>query len=217
MKKNGKAICPLCKGTDKKEKIQGVDDRTYYFCNKCYLIYADSRHYATLDKEKKRYLFHENTLENAGYVNFLNTAIIPARHFIKTVYSGLDYGCGPVPVLSMLLEKAGIKCENYDPFFFPYIDSSKRYDFIFATECFEHFFFPNMELEKVLGLLKKEGYLIVMTEKWKTKKSFKTWAYTKDFTHVMFYHGRTFKWIAKKYDLKMVWDNKKNVTIFKIE
>ena len=60
----------------------------------------------------------------------------------------------------------------YDPFFFPNEEIfSKTYDFITCTEAAEHFFNPNKEFDLLDKLLKKDGWLGVMTCFLTTNKS----------------------------------------------
>jgi len=207
--------CPLCHSQNS-ENIQGPDERTFYKCSTCYLIYTDPNNHPSEEIERKRYLAHENGIEFPGYVAFLNKAIEPSMKFLHLGMTGLDYGCGPNPTLSKLLEKQGIQCENYDPIFFPNGKIKQHYDFIFATECFEHFFFPSKDIELIIGQIRKEGYLIVMTDLWNNLADFKSWSYAQDFTHTSFYHQNTINWIAKHYELKRVYYDEKRVIIFQL-
>jgi len=68
--------------------------------------------------EEARYKAHQNSPQDAGYVRFLNQAITPALPYLNGSMRGLDYGCGPTPTLSGLLNAHGLYCENYDPYFF---------------------------------------------------------------------------------------------------
>lgn len=70
---------------------------------------------------------------------------------------GLDYGCGPVPLLSKIIGQMDMECDEYDPIFSPVQQLEQQYDFIFATECFEHFFLPAKELKQLKGLLNEGG------------------------------------------------------------
>ncbi|MGQ7870760.1 class I SAM-dependent methyltransferase [Sunxiuqinia sp. sy24] len=164
------------------------------------------------EEEKERYLEHNNGLHHPGYVKFLNQAIRQGRPFLLPEMKGLDFGCGPEPTLSVLLEKQGIACADYDPIFFPEL-SKGPYDFIFATECFEHFFHPAEELKKISQLLSPGGYLIVMTSLWKLGRTFRSWNYARDITHVAFYHAETFCYICKHYGFKQLGGDQKRVII----
>lgn len=192
-------ICPLCDKPSSVSKVQGPDARSYHLCGNCSLIFTDPACHPTSAQEENHYQMHENGIQHKGYVRFLNQAIQPALSFLKPGMKGLDYGCGPVPTLSLLLREAGYEVDDYDPYFFPELEEGKKYDFIFATECFEHFFFPARDLQRLRNLLNENGLLIVMTERWKEVESFKRWYYAKDPTHVSFYHSRTFDKICSKF------------------
>jgi 2-polyprenyl-3-methyl-5-hydroxy-6-metoxy-1,4-benzoquinol methylase len=169
----------------------------------CNLIFVDEKHLITAKDEKTRYEAHENGIEQAGYVDFLNRALQPGLKYLKPGMEGLDFGCGPAPTLSILLERENIKCLDYDPFFFPEIPKCK-FDFIYATECFEHFYEPKKEIETIASMLKPGGYLIIMTCLWKSFENFPTWHYTNDITHVVFYNEHTMNYITEKYGLNKI-------------
>ncbi len=204
--------CPLCNSLDIR-LFSNVSNKTYYKCNTCSLIFIDSIHHLNIIEEKTRYSFHKNNIEDNGYVNFLNKVITPAKQFLKKGMHGLDFGCGPNPVLSQLLEKSGYKCDYFDPLFFP---RKKKidYDFIFATECFEHFFYPKKELQELNSILKKGGVLAVMTEIITAKIDFDNWYYIKDPTHVCFYSMDTINFICKNLELKIIYTDMSRVFIF---
>jgi SAM-dependent methyltransferase len=205
--------CRLCSNTELRE-LNGTDQRNYYFCDKCYSVNVHTKEFIDKIQEKEIYLTHNNGIEYDGYVNFLRRAIDPALDFIERDMKGLDYGCGYAPTLSKILESEGYTCEDYDPFFFRN-ELTGNYDFIFSTEVFEHFFEPNSEIEKLTNLLKDNGYLIAMTERWKNLEEFSDWYYTKDPTHVFFYHTKTFDYICKYYGYKKMFDDGNRVTILR--
>jgi SAM-dependent methyltransferase len=205
-------LCPLCLNKESFEIVKGPDSRAYRGCNKCKLIFTETRFQPAKKNEKKRYLTHNKGIQYKGYGNFLNQAIEPALPLLTNDMQGLDFGCGPEPTLSAMLREKGISCDDYDPIFFPEMPE-KTYDFIFATESFEHFFFPAKEIQCIKNLIKPNGYLIVMTEKWKSIEAFKTWSYAKDATRVSFYHLHTFRFIATKFGFGTIESNNDHVVI----
>lgn len=207
--------CPLCLNSEWMSVVEGPDHRSYQLCNKCRIIFTDTNFYPTIEEERIRYLEHNNGPQFKGYVKFLNRAIVPALEFLESGMKGLDYGCGPVPTLSKILQKNGYICDDYDPVFFPELDHNKQYDFIFSTECFEHFFYPAKELQQIKKILKQEGYLIIMTDKWKSLEQFKNWYYAKDNTHVTFYHEESLQFIAEKFGFEQIESGDERVSILK--
>jgi SAM-dependent methyltransferase len=167
-----------------------------------------------LEQEKNRYLTHINGIDQPGYVKFLNRAIEPSLNFLTKEMIGLDFGCGYAPTLSKILKSHDIKCEDYDPIFFK-TNLKNSYDFIFSTEVFEHFFYPNKEIKMLNALLKNGGYLIVMTERWTSLSKFNDWYYTKDPTHVSFYHNQTFRFICQQFSFDVKFDDGNRVIILK--
>lgn len=206
--------CPLCHTPNAGIAVKGPDKRAYWQCPCCWLIYVSQQHYPNLEDEKKRYEVHQNTIENEGYVQFLNQAITPTLSLLQTGNKGLDYGCGPHPTLSQLIKQHGFECDNYDPFFFPQAPQPP-YDFIFATECIEHFFFPLRDFTQIKEWLKTGGYLTILTAMWQSHEQFANWSYARDFTHVCFYHTSTMDFIAKEMGFSIVMNDGKRVCVFK--
>jgi len=196
-------VCPLCYTESFQPDVEGPKGRLFHLCENCMLVFEEKSNLPNRDEEKERYLEHENSIHQKGYVTHLNQAIKPALKYLKPGFRCLDYGCGPVPTLNKLVEKEGFACEFYDPIFFPE-NSLGTYDFVFATECFEHFFRPANELKKLGGLLKPGGFLVVMTQFWKETTKFKGWRYANDPTHVVFYHEQTFRFIAAHFGFEIL-------------
>jgi SAM-dependent methyltransferase len=207
-------VCPLCFNEEFFLPVKGPDNRIFKMCRNCELIFAENRYLLTETEEKQRYLHHNNGIHNEGYVKFLNQAIEPALPLISRDMKGLDFGCGPTPTLSVLLTQKGFGCDDFDPFFFPHIPQ-KQYDFIFATECFEHFYHPAKEIAHIHDLLKPGGILIIMTEIWKSPESFEKWYYAKDPTHVMFFNENTFRFMTDTYGFKHMKNDGIRVFMFK--
>ncbi len=116
--------------------------------------------------------------------------------------TGLDYGAGPGPTLSIMLEECGFEVAIYDPFFAPRPGALNRtYDFITCTETAEHFHAPRTEFDRLYNLLTPGGWLAVMTQ-WADEKDFQRWSYARDVTHVCFYRADTMAWIADHFGYK---------------
>lgn len=209
-----KDICRLCGAAGGLEPIEGPDRREYYLCGKCYLINVAKKDLPDARTEKERYLTHQNSIESEGYVRFLSQAIDPARDFINKDMIGLDYGCGPAPTLSRLLNARGYACQDYDPFFVEH-DLARPFGFIFCTEVFEHFFYPAEEIKKLRALLEDDGILVVMTEMWRNTGDLAGWHYARDDSHVAFYHSRTFDHISENFGFVRSFDDGKRVVILK--
>jgi SAM-dependent methyltransferase len=188
------------------------DSRVYYACPDCDLIFTDPKFHLSPEEEIARYSEHNNGIEHSGYVEFLNRAIQPVMSYLTKEMTGLDYGCGPTPTLSRLLQREGITCFDYDPLF-GFAHPQTQYDFIFATECFEHFFHPGKEFNSINSLLKPGGYLAVMTEQYESLDSFKTWYYKRDKTHVSFFHRNSFLYLCKTFGYTIHWQDRNRVIV----
>jgi len=180
----------------------------YHRCNDCCYVFQDEQSRLTPDNEKIRYNEHNNDPNDSRYRKFLSplaNAVVP---FLKPNAIGLDFGCGPGPTLSLLMEEKGFACKNYDPFFYPNLpdhdqdnddDSDERlsmkYDYILSSEVFEHLHDPRKELKYLNSLLKKNGVLGIMTSRVNGDvdgELFEKWWYRRDPTHVGFFARESF-------------------------
>ncbi len=158
----------------------------------------------SVPREKARYDTHQNSADDEGYRQFLSKIIPPLLSKIKISDHGLDYGCGPAPVLAQMLYEQGIKTDYHDPFYHPNSALlTKQYDFVTCTEVVEHFRDPLTEWQKLINLVKKGGWLAVMTQLTYSGMDFGSWYYKNDETHVSFYSSETFNWLSQQYHLSL--------------
>ncbi|MEE9256526.1 MAG: class I SAM-dependent methyltransferase [bacterium] len=205
--------CPLCKGGEI-EPFGDFDARSYRHCPRCRLIFVPERFWPSPEEEHARYDQHQNAPGDAGYISFLEKLAAPLAEHLPPGARGLDYGCGPAPVLCGLLGDQGFPTRPYDPFYFPELPEDPI-DFIVSTETFEHFRHPQEELERLRGLLKPGGLLGVMTAFWDEATFRKNWHYRRDFTHLCFYRRETMDWIRKAFGFEIMWCDSERVTIFR--
>ena len=204
--------CPLCNYYFPTLQLKS-DLREYWFCPKCCLVFVPSKFFITKEEEVKRYLEHENNLDNQGYVKMFQEKINTIKKICPETITILDYGCGYEPVLKTLMEREGFQTNAYDPIFFPNEDLQKEYNLIISTETFEHFKKPREELTRLIPKISNKGYLAVMTRFYPEKKkalcleSFSKWYYKRDPTHIVFYSQKTFSWIAEKFKMKICYNN----------
>lgn len=194
-----KLSCPLCLQNEIKSSFTNFN-RTFYECDVCHLIFVDPCHFLDRESEKKRYETHENDVLDPGYQKF----VTPLFQAIKTKVSpekrGLDFGAGTGPVLTKLLKDSGYEVELYDPFFHPNRSAlEKTYDFIFASEVVEHFYYPRKDFALLGSLLLPAGFLFLMTLIMTEETPRETWFYLKDPTHVCAYSIKTFEWMKNHY------------------
>lgn len=206
--------CILCDG-DTRVLLTKKDDRRYFFCTgECGLIFLDPEDRLSPQDEKERYELHNNDPQDEGYRDFLRRLTDPLIERLQPGAQGLDFGCGPGPTLSHIMEEAGFTCENYDPFF---ADDrtllDHQYDFVTATEVFEHLYDPRATMEQLVRMLAPGGVLAIMTEMVISPERFEQWWYHTDPTHVSFFSPKTFEWLAKQHEC-VVDFSQKNIAFF---
>jgi len=196
---NGLPPCPLC--DTRPHTFAARRDRTWFRCPHCALVFLDPARRPGPEEEIARYRLHRNSSDDPGYTAFLQPLVSAIARFVEPGAKGIDYGCGPVPVLSELLSQAGYPTAYYDPFFFP--DAAvlaDRYDFVACCEVAEHAFSPRQLFERMGDLMRTPGIMAVMTQLYDDAPDFADWWYTRDITHVSFYSSHTMQWIADEFD-----------------
>ena len=192
--------CPLCR-LNEIEEFHRDENRAYWQCENCQFVYVPVEDHLSKLDEKAVYDFHENSPDDLAYRSFLSRLADPLLQQIAPNSFGLDFGSGPGPTLSVMLEEAGHRVKIYDPF---YADDSTvfdlEYDFITATEVVEHLRDPGMEFQRLWECLKPGGTLGVMTQLLTDPSMFPTWHYIRDPTHIGFYSLACFEWLAEFLD-----------------
>lgn len=191
-----KIVCPLC-GAKKTELYLKDRKRSYYSCSRCALIFVPELFLLNGDEEKARYDLHINHRDDPGYREFLSRFSKPLIASLPPGAEGLDFGCGPGPVLAEMLESAGHSIDLFDLYYHPY-DAvfTQTYDFITATEVVEHLAQPWTELERLWSMLKPGGLLAIMTQIPPEQSDFNSWYYKADPTHITFFSHKSLEWIA---------------------
>ncbi|MEX0606514.1 MAG: class I SAM-dependent methyltransferase, partial [Halofilum sp. (in: g-proteobacteria)] len=152
--------------------------------------------------EKAHYDRHDNDPADPRYRRFLSRAADALMARIDPPARGLDFGSGPGPTLSVMLEEAGYTVALYDKVYAPDpAPFNANYDFITATEVFEHLDAPAETIELLLDSLRPGGWLIIMTKRAGDYEAFTRWHYTGDPTHITFFSEETFRWVARRWNL----------------
>ncbi|MBW4485334.1 MAG: class I SAM-dependent methyltransferase [Tildeniella torsiva UHER 1998/13D] len=200
--------CPLCKGDQGQEIYRDCPElshrRAYYRCDRCNLIFVLPASFLSFQAEKAEYDLHQNCAQDLGYRRFLSRLGDPLLDCLAPSSQGLDFGSGPGPTLSVMLEAAGHRVVLYDPF---YADDgtvfAQLYDFITATEVVEHLRQPRMELDRLWSCLKPGGILGIMTKLSRDNAAFAGWHYKSDRTHICFFSVQTFEWLAAHWQAEL--------------
>jgi hypothetical protein len=191
--------CPVCL-SEKVGAFLSAGGRDYWRCPECLATFLDPAQLPDAAAERERYLLHRNDPADAGYRRFLDRLAGPLLARLAPGSAGLDYGCGPSPVLAGMLAEAGHRVSLYDPFFHDDPAAlSRAYDFITCSEAAEHFHRPAAEFARLDGLLRPGGWLAVMTGLLADDAGFERWHYRGDLTHVVFYKEETFRRLAERF------------------
>ncbi|MCA9064029.1 MAG: class I SAM-dependent methyltransferase [Planctomycetaceae bacterium] len=200
-------ICPLCDSSET-DVFGRRTDRVFRKCTGCDLIFVPGEFHLTPDKELAHYRNHQNRLDDPDYRTFLNRLARPVSEQLRHPSQGLDYGCGPVPVLADLLSALGHDVKGFDPWFAPAPELCEQtFDFVVCSETAEHFRCPSVDFGILRRLLRPGGWLGIMTQRPPVSdspsQSFLNWYYQRDPTHVAFYSERTFQWIADLWNARL--------------
>lgn len=189
--------CPLCQTPS--NHFYSHNTREFYFCTTCFSIFLDDNNYFSEEDEQKHYEHHQNDVFDLGYQQFASPIVNAIKKDFKPNHQGLDFGSGTNSVIVKLLRDDFFQITEFDPYFsnHPAVLENK-YDYIACCEVMEHFHHPRKEFEKLYNLLLPNGKLYCMTELFNETKSFDSWYYKNDHTHVFFYHEKTIAWIAEK-------------------
>lgn len=217
--------CPMCNSDqtslfhqqDFSEDLNCRKAVEYYSCNSCHIVFLAPHCFLTKVQEKAHYDTHQNNPEDPGYRRFLDKLFIPLTALIDGKASGLDYGSGPGPTLSLMFEEQGHAMNIYDYIYAA--DASvleKPYDFISCTETIEHFQNPKEEFSRIWQCLKPDGYLGLMTQFYNSNIDFSSWRYRRDPTHVCFYTAQTIDWICKQFNARKVYQQDDVVILQKL-
>lgn len=199
--------CRLCGAGDVRLLYRGdarAQGREFLLCARCDLVFVPDEFLVTPAQERARYLKHRNDPGDEGYRSFLGRLLHVLVPLLPPGARGLDYGCGPTPVLMTMLGDLGFPMRGYDLYFRP-DDAALResYDFITCVETAEHFRAPLEEFERMAGSLRPAGVLGLMTalcpeNSW-SATGLARWHYISDETHICFYSPRTMAWLAQRF------------------
>lgn len=198
--------CPLC-GVASATIILVEAKRRFLRCPECTLIFVHPADRLRPLEEALRYLHHQNHRDDPGYVQFLERLVIPVCDIVPEGSRGLDFGCGPAPVIAELLTARERPAVSYDPLFFADDDLlHDQYDFLTCSEVIEHVHDPATMLANFGTLVRPGGTIAIMTRFYVVDTPFDQWWYRRDPTHVCFFNEDTMRWIAGRFgwDLRLL-------------
>jgi SAM-dependent methyltransferase len=208
-------LCPLCKQSTG-ALVAECGKRPLCRCRTCDLTFVPARYHVSPEQELQRYALHTNSEDDAGYVAFLESVASAVERFPLAHPDILDFGSGPNQVLTTILHRRGYACRAYDPLYGVGLDAlESRYDIVVLCEVFEHLRDPQGEFERIIGLLKPRGLVLMHT----LLRPFETgalssWWYARDITHVNFLSMRCCEYIAVTFGMQIVECNGRSLVCY---
>ncbi len=173
-------------------------DDAFSYCKNCGFI-AKKNQICSLE-EKNRYLLHQ---DSSQYHMYLRQLYHDKFYEYEEI---LDFGSGQY--LALQKSFSNFKITSYDFYFskINYID--KMYDVIVLNEVIEHLSEPIKVLTELKKLLKPMGRFLIQTGLTDEISNIRNWWYTRDITHISFFHTKTFKYISSLLNLEYFKDDK---------
>jgi hypothetical protein len=84
-------FCPLCYKESLPTEVEGPMGRLFHLCENCKLVFESKSNRPDWNEEKDRYLEHNNSIHQEGYVNHLNQAIKPVLKYLIFPLIGQRY------------------------------------------------------------------------------------------------------------------------------
>lgn len=191
--------CPLCHSSETDYYCKD-NLRDYLCCERCAMVFVPKQFHLSPWEEKAQYDLHRNNPDDSGYRKFLGRLADPLLQRLVPASQGLDFGSGPGPCLSLILQEQGHSVALYDLYY-----ANNRalleveYDFITATEVVEHLSQPVKQLQMLWQLLKPGGYLGLMTKLVADADRFANWHYKNDPTHISFFSQQSFEYLGQQW------------------
>ena len=196
-------VCPLC-NSNLTESFHRDIYREYLKCGNCDFVFVPKIYHLSEKDERARYDSHNNDPKDDRYRNFLSQLLTPLQEKIPKIANGLDFGSGPGPTLSLMLEECGHSVDLYDKFYAKNdVVFENQYDFITASEVVEHLRQPLTELSQLMGLLKSNGVLAIMTQILTPQIDFEQWYYKQDHSHIGFFTEKALNYLAEKWQAEL--------------
>lgn len=210
-------FCPLC-STGGNYFYQVMEKgRTFFLCPSCKLVFQSVESLPGADEERSRYELHRNDKEDEGYRNWLGSFI--KSSVIPWYKNGdiLDFGSGPRPVLTEILESKGYSVFSYDPFFAPLWPEQRAFSLILLCEVLEHIHDPLKEFRR-LGAVAADGAVLSLKTQFLPSLNphdFKGWWYKEDTTHIRFYSPESLKALGENSGWDLMSQDGKSLAIYK--
>jgi SAM-dependent methyltransferase len=197
------AGCPLC-AAPTAQHYHRDRRREYLRCARCALVFVPPEGRLDRAAEYREYRQHRNSLRDDGYRRFLRRLAEPLLAQLTVPSRGLDFGCGPAPLLALILAERGHRVTLHDSLFCPApARLAETFDFITASEVVEHLHRPGDVLGQLWDCLLPGGWLGIMTKLVRDREAFASWHYIRDPTHVCFFSVVTWRWWSGQHGAEL--------------
>lgn len=197
--------CLVCETGDTELIFTKLGVERYWRCHNCECYFLEKEFHPDQTNEFEHYEKHNNDPDDLGYRRYVLPVYDAVLESFSAGCEGLDYGAGPGPVLSVMLEEKGLVMSQWDPYYAQDQNALKKtYDFVICSEVAEHFHGPLKSWAHMTSLLRPKGKLFVMTCLAPSVEMFPGWHYHRDPTHVCFYTEKTMKVLAQKMGFQHV-------------
>jgi SAM-dependent methyltransferase len=194
--------CRLC--ASRETTLFRVEGLEYADCRDCGYLGLGRRHFPSRASEEARYRLHRNDPADPGYRAYLEAFVAKAiAPHVPPAGTVLDFGSGPLPALSLLLEERGYEALPYDPYFQPSSAWRRRsWDCIALHEVAEHLRSPARSLAYLAERLAPGGILAIRTLfAPESQDGFASWWYRRDSTHLGFWRPASIEALASALGL----------------
>jgi len=184
-----------------------ADAFEYVECPVCGYIGLGRRFFPDRQAEKARYLLHRNDPSEPGYRSYLSAFVdLALAPHLAPDASILDFGSGPEPALTVLLQERGYRPKPYDPYFAPSRAwRRRRWDGVVVHEVAEHLREPGRSFAVLARCLMPGGVLAIRTRfAPDSRPDFAAWWYRRDSTHLGFFKPSSFAWLGGHLGLEQV-------------
>lgn len=209
--------CLVCDSQNTELIFTKVGVNRYWLCKNCGCYFLEKEFHPAAAQEFNHYEKHNNDPNDEGYRRYVKPVYDAVRESMNPGLEGLDYGAGPGPVLSVMLEEQGFRMTQWDPYYAKSEKAvSRTYDFLICSEVAEHFHEPAKSWAHMKSLLRPGGKLFVMTCLAPDVEMFPGWHYHRDPTHVCFYTEKTMKHLKKVFKFQNVKVNPPRLSVFSL-
>jgi len=196
-------VCRLC--SSRGVRLLRAGGLEYAECLRCGYIGLGRRFFPDREAEEARYRLHHNDPAEPGYRAYLSSFIEEAlAPRLEAGADILDFGSGPTPALSVLLDERGYRAVPVDPYFEPSASWRRReWKAIALHEVAEHLRFPARTLSALARRLAPGGVLAIRTRfAPENGREFESWWYRQDITHLGFFRPASFRLLAERLGLE---------------